>query len=124
MSEEIKVDRILPEHLGWEARKECWCDNLSPRIIIAVDGYFFWGKDPVSGKNKTFLCSDSYKWFVRPPQPKEKMPSEKLTYMSGFGKKEYNETLPRILDDHEERIRKLEKNENYFVSLWPHESEP
>lgn len=64
---EIRVDKILPEHVGWEVY-----GTFSSRwlLILCVDGQSAWVKHE-NGGHTTFDCENNEGWLIRNPAEKE-----------------------------------------------------
>lgn len=102
--DEIRVERILQEHEGWEAFL-----NHEWREVTAV------GRDVVVARirtNSEYIYSNCKTEIRRPPQPAPKLPSVRLCPLYEdiqIGKGPYQRDLEinRILDEHYIKIEEL-----------------
>lgn len=97
---ETRVTKILPEHVGMEV-----CLKYTGWIeVLMVHGNCFFGGD-IKGNHFTLNIEND--WDIRPAQPKEKKPSERLSRLS-YIDDDLRAEIEEILDEHHEAIKKLE----------------
>lgn len=103
---ERKVERIDSSMVGMEARKMQW---TTWETILAIDEGFFFSRD--NQHRFHFVRSVDGDWLIRDPKEKEKIPSQRLSefVIQKDSDIYYRKEMWDILDEHSERIAKLEE---------------